>query len=416
MYRFTSRNGYNTPLQQTRANKMDYHTADRVNAIKPSATVAINGKAQALRAQGVDIINLSVGEPDFDTPEHIKQAGIDAIQAGHTRYTAVDGILPLKEAIVRKFERENQLSFQSDQVIVTCGAKQGLYNLIQATVNPGDEVIIPAPCWVSYTAMVKLAGGVPVVIPTTIDTRFKLTAQQLEQAITPKTRIVMLNSPSNPTGMAYTDAELKAIGTVLKKHPHILIGSDDIYEHILWGVDQYSNILNVCPELKEQTIIFNGVSKSYAMTGWRIGYAAGPKAIITQMKKIQSHSTSNPTSISQYAAIAALDGDADFLTKIKSTFKERHDYFQTAINELPGFSCSKADGAFYLFPDVTAALKTHGFNDDIAFAEAILEKAHVACVPGTAFSAPGYIRLSFANTIENLEEAVNRISTFLKSL
>lgn len=392
---------------------MEYHTTDRVNAIKPSATVAINGKAQALRAQGVDIINLSVGEPDFDTPAHIKQAGIDAINAGHTRYTAVDGIAPLKEAIIRKFERENQLKFAADQVIVTCGAKQGLYNLVQAVVNPSDEVVIPAPCWVSYTAMVKLASGTPVVVPTSLENRFKITAEELEKAITPKTRIVMLNSPSNPTGMAYKEAELKAIGEVMKKHPNVLIASDDIYEHILWGADRYLNILNVCPELTDQTIIFNGVSKSYAMTGWRIGYAAGPKPIITQMKKIQSHSTSNPTSISQYAAIAALDGDASFLTEIKNTFKERHDYFQAAIDALPGFSCPKADGAFYLFPDVREAMKQGGYKNDIELAEAILEKAHVAVVPGTAFSAPGFIRLSFADNVENLKSAVDRISSLL---
>lgn len=394
---------------------MSIQPSERTTAVKPSVTLAINAKATQLRTQGVDIINLSVGEPDFDTPEAIKQAGIAAIQAGHTKYTAIDGLPALKEAVIQKFQRENQLSFQMDQILISCGAKHSLYNLAQAVLNPGDEVIIPAPYWVSYPPMVALANGISVIVPTTLENRFKITAEQLKKSITPKTKLVILNSPSNPTGMAYTESELVALAEVLTKHPRILITSDDIYEHILWGINRYVNILNVCPELADRTIVVNGVSKSYAMTGWRIGYAAGPKAIIAAMRKIQSHSTSNPCSIAQYAAIAALTGPSDFLHKIKKVFKERHDFVQQQLSAIKGVICPPADGAFYLFPGVQAAIARQGLTDDVSLTEKLLEEAHVAAVPGIAFGMPGFIRISYANSIENLTSALERMKPLLTS-
>lgn len=382
--------------------------AKRANSVHPSATVTINAKAMQLKAQGVDVINLSVGEPDFDTPDFIKKAAIDAITAGYTKYTAIDGIPALKDAIVDKFKLENQLTYTRDQVLVSCGAKQSIYNLMQALINPGDEVIVPSPYWVSYPAMVSLAEGVPVIATTEANNRFILTAETLEKCITPNTKLLILNSPSNPTGMAYTENDLKALATVLKKHPQIMIVSDDMYEHILWG-QPFLNIVNVCPELYERTIVTNGVSKAYAMTGWRIGYAAGPLNIIKAMAKIQSHSTSNPTSISQYAAVAALKGDKTFVNNLKTIFKQRHDYFQQALNSITGFICNPADGAFYLFPDVTQLIHAFHLKDDIALAELLLEKAHVACVPGTEFGAPGFVRFSYATNIETLQKAVENI-------
>lgn len=387
--------------------------SQRSSAVKPSATVVINAKATQLKSQGVDIINLSVGEPDFDTPDSIKQAAIHAIQTGCTKYTAVDGIPPLKDAIIKKFQNENHLSYTREQILVSCGAKQSLYNLMQAVLNAGDEVIIPAPYWVSYPAMVELADGKSVIVPTTIENRFKLTAAQLEQAITPKTRILIINSPSNPTGMAYTKEELSALAHVLLKHQHILIASDDMYEHILWGIDPFVNIVNVCPELADRTIVCNGVSKAYAMTGWRIGYAAGPVSVIKAMTKIQSHSTSNPTSISQYAAVAALGGEKQFIADLKRIFKERHDSVQAALSKIPGVICPPADGAFYVFPNVEKAIKRQNLADDIALSELILELAHVAVVPGTEFGAKGFIRLSYANSIEALTNAVERIKPYI---
>lgn len=387
--------------------------ANRTQAVKPSATITINTKASQLKAQGIDVINLSVGEPDFDTPDFIKEAAIAAIHAGHTKYTAVDGIPPLKEAIIQKFKNENNLSYAADQILVSCGAKQSIYNLAQAILNDGDEVIIPSPYWVSYPAMVSLAGGKSVFVKTTVENRFLLTAEQLEQAITPKTRLLILNSPSNPTGMAYQKADLEKLANVLIKHPNITIVSDDMYEHILWGMNNYLNLVNVCPELADRTIVCNGVSKSYAMTGWRIGYAAGPASIIKAMKKIQSHSTSNPTSISQYAAVAALNGDHEFVDNIKNIFKERHDYIQQALAAIPGVICPPADGAFYVFPNVDKAIERQGLKDDVELAELILEKAHVAVVPGTEFGAPGFIRLSYAISIETLKQAIERMTPYI---
>ncbi|PJB11066.1 MAG: aspartate aminotransferase, partial [Gammaproteobacteria bacterium CG_4_9_14_3_um_filter_38_9] len=358
-------------------------SSNRAKSVKPSATVSINGKATQLKAQGVDIINLSVGEPDFDTPDSIKKAAIRAIEAGKTKYTAVDGIPELKDAIIQKFKTENNLSYTRDQILVSCGAKQSIYNLAQAVLNEGDEVIIPAPYWVSYPAIAALAGAKPVFVSASIENRFIITAEQLEKAITPKTRLLILNSPSNPTGMAYRESDLKALSSVLLKHPNVLIITDDMYEHIVWGIDPYVNILNVCPELAERTIVCNGVSKAYAMTGWRIGYAAGPSDIIKAMTKIQSHSTSNPTSISQYAAVAALQGEKEFIANLKIVFKERHDFIQKKLSAIPGVVCPPADGAFYVFPNVEKAIARQGLKNDIALAELILEKAHVAVVPGT---------------------------------
>lgn len=388
-------------------------TSDRANAIQPSATVVINAKATQLKAQGVDIINLSVGEPDFDTPQSIKDAAIAAINAGYTKYTAIDGIPALKDAIIQKFKSENHLDYTRDQILVSCGAKQSFYNLMQAVINDGDEVIIPAPYWVSYPAMVTLAGGVNIIVKTSVASRFKITPEQLEKAITPKTRILILNSPSNPTGMAYAKDELIALSKILLKHQQVLIASDDMYEHILWGINPFVNMVNACPELKDRTVVCNGVSKAYAMTGWRIGYAAGPIAIIKAMTKIQSHSTSNPTSISQYASITALQGEKEFINHLKIIFKERHDCIQQALNIIPGVICPPADGAFYVFPNVEKAIARLGLKNDIALSELILEKAHVAVVPGTEFGAPGFIRLSYATHIENLQSAVERIAPFI---
>lgn len=388
--------------------------SQRTQSVKPSATVTINAKATQLKSQGVDIINLSVGEPDFDTPEYIKEAAIKAIQAGYTKYTANDGLPTLKDAIVEKFKTENNLHYTRDQVLVSCGAKQSLYNLMQAAINPGDEVIIPAPYWVSYPAMVELASGKPVIIHTTSENRFIPTAEQVKASITPQTRLIILNSPSNPTGMAYTKKDLLALADVLLQHPQIMITTDDMYEHIYWGHEKFQNIVNVCPDLWDRTIVCNGVSKSYAMTGWRIGYAAGPAEMIKTMGKVQSHSTSNPASISQYAAIAALQGDKTFIMNLKKIFKERHDFVQARLAAIPGVICPPADGAFYVFPDVRKAIARLGLKDDIALSELILEKAHVAVVPGTEFGAPGFVRLSYATNLEVLSKAIERLTPFIK--
>lgn len=388
--------------------------SQRAQSVKPSATITINTKATQLKAQGIDVINLSVGEPDFDTPDFIKEAAVAAITAGHTKYTAVDGIPALKDAIIQKFKTENHLTYTREQILVSCGAKQSIYNLTQAVLNEGDEVIIPAPYWVSYPAMVALAGGKSVIVNTTVENRFLLTSEELEKAITPKTRLLILNSPSNPTGMAYQKTDLEKLAAVLLKHPNVMIITDDMYEHILWGINPYVNMLNVCPELADRTIVCNGVSKSYAMTGWRIGYAAGPVAIIKAMTKIQSHSTSNPTSISQYATVAALTGDHSFIDNIKNIFKERHDCIQQGLSAIPGVICPPADGAFYVFPNVEKAIARQGLKDDIALSELILEKAHVAVVPGTEFGAPGFIRLSYATNIETLKSAVERMAPFIR--
>lgn len=383
--------------------------AEKVEAVKPSPTLAVSNRAAELKAQGKDIIDLGLGEPDFDTPDHIKEAAIKAINNGFTKYTAVDGIPSLKKAVVNKFSRENGLHYQSNQILVSNGAKHSLYNIFQALLNKGDEVIIPAPYWVSYPDMAILANGVPVVIETSIENNFKITPEQLEETITPKTKLFILNSPSNPTGVAYTNGELIALAEVLVKHPHVLIVTDDIYEHILWREEPFANIVNVANELFERTIVVNGVSKAYAMTGWRIGYAAAAVPIINAMKKVQSQSTSNPCSIAQVAAQAALEGDTRELIKMVSAFKERHDYVVNKLNSIEGFACLPADGTFYAFPDVTKAMARLGMNTDIELADFILNEAEVAVVPGSAFGSPGYLRFSYATNLDTLHKAMHRL-------
>ncbi len=393
---------------------MNIKLSNRVNRVKPSPTLQITAKAKELRAQGRPIIELGVGEPDFDTPDHIKLAAIEAINNGFTKYTAVDGIPELKRAIIKKLQRDNQLNYAPNQILVSCGGKQSFYNLAQAMLDQGDEVIIPAPYWVSYPDMVLLADATPVVVECGLEQGFKLTSAQLEAAITPKTRIVVLNSPSNPTGVCYTRTELAALGAVLRRHPHVLIASDDMYEHITWANESFSNILMVCPDLYDRTIVLNGVSKAYSMTGWRIGYAAGPAPLIQAMTKIQSQSTSNPTSISQAASVAALDGDQRCIEIMRQSFKERHDYVVKALNSIHGFECLPSQGAFYSFPYVQPVVDRLGLKDDVAFADYLLDKADVALVPGTAFGAPGYIRISFATSMENLQTAIRRINAAIK--
>ncbi len=393
---------------------MDTHLSHRVQNVKPSATLAITARAKELREQGKDIIGLGAGEPDFDTPEHIKQAAIEAIQAGFTKYTAVDGTLGLKQAIIAKFQRDNSLTYQPDQVLVSCGGKQSFFNMAQAYLNPGDEAIIPAPYWVSYPDMVLLAEGKPVIIQAGLEQGFKITPEQLRAAITDKTRLLVLNSPSNPTGVAYTKDEFAALGEVLQEYPDILIASDDMYEHILWADEPFTNIVTACPELYDRTLVMNGVSKAYSMTGWRIGYAAGPEWLIKAMKKVQSQSTSNPTSISQVAAEAALNGDQSCIKEMLNAFKERHDFVVEELNKIKGVNCLPSQGAFYSFPDMREAISAlNGVNDDVQLAEYLLNEAGVALVPGSAFGQPGYMRLSFATSMENLREALKRIGDHL---
>ncbi len=389
---------------------METQLSHRVQSVKPSATLAITARAKELKAQGKDIIGLGAGEPDFDTPEHIKQAAIEAINIGFTKYTAVDGTPSLKQAIIDKFQRDNGLSYEPNQVLVSCGGKQSFFNLAQAYLNAGDEVIIPAPYWVSYPDMVLLAEGVPVIVQAGLEQDFKITPAQLKAAITDKTRLVVLNSPSNPTGVAYSKAELAALGKVLLQYPNILIASDDMYEHILWADEPFANIVTACPELYDRTLVMNGVSKAYSMTGWRIGYAAGPEWLVKAMKKVQSQSTSNPTSISQVAAEAALNGDQQCIADMLTHFKARHDFVVEGLNRIKGVNCLPSQGAFYSFPDVSEAIAAlDGINDDVELAEYLLNEAEVALVPGSAFGQPGYMRLSFATSMENLSEALKRI-------
>lgn len=392
---------------------MDLQLSDRVQNIKPSPTLAVTNRAAELRAAGKDIIGLGAGEPDFDTPKHIKDAAIDALNKGFTKYTAVDGTPSLKKAIIDKFQRDNGLSYQADQILVSCGGKQSFFNMALALLNAGDEVVIPAPYWVSYPDMVRIAEGTPVIVETEQSNRFKMTAVQLEAAITPKTKLVVLNSPSNPSGVAYTEAELKELAAVLLKFPNVLVATDDMYEHILWAEGGFHNILTVCPELYDRTVVMNGVSKAYSMTGWRIGYIAGPATLVKAMKKIQSQSTSNPTSISQYAAEAALNGSQDCVQEMLSAFKVRHDYVVKALNELPGVECIESDGTFYAFPSFKGAMATTGCETDIEFAEKMLNEAEVALVPGSAFGTPGHMRLSYATSMENLETAISRLAKAL---
>ena len=378
-------------------------------AIRSSPTGAVLALAAELRAAGRDIISLGAGEPDFDTPEHIKQAACKAIADGDTKYTPIDGSAELKAAIAQKFARENQLTYESSQIIVSGGAKQCLFNLCLGLLSPGDETIIPAPYWVSYPDMVRLAGAEPVVVAAGIDENFKITPAQLRAAITPKTRLFILNSPSNPTGACYTRAEMQALGAVLAEHQNIVIAADDIYEHIHWAHEPFCSFAAACPELFDRTVTINGVSKAYAMTGWRIGYAAGPKALITAMKTIQSQSTSNACSISQAAAVAALSGDQAAVAAMAAAYKERHDYIVGALNDIEGFECRPGEGTFYAFPRVDAALGRMQLASDTDLVKRLINVADVACVPGSAFGAPGYVRMSFACSLDTLREATDRI-------
>ncbi|MFC6668945.1 pyridoxal phosphate-dependent aminotransferase [Marinobacterium aestuariivivens] len=394
---------------------MDVQLSDRVNSIKPSPTLAVTNRAAELRAAGQNIIGLGAGEPDFDTPDHIKQAAIRALNEGFTKYTAVDGTPGLKKAIISKFKRDNGLDYEPNQILVSCGGKQSFFNLSLALLNEGDEVVIPAPYWVSYPDMVLVADGKPVIVTTTQEQRFKMTAEQLEAAITDRTRLVVLNSPSNPTGVAYSLDELKALGEVLKKHPNVLIATDDMYEHIQFSDQPFCNIVNACPELYDRTVVLNGVSKAYSMTGWRIGYAAGPAKLIGAMKKIQSQSTSNPTSIAQVAAQAALEGDQGCVAEMVKAFKERHDYVIAALNDIKGVECIPADGTFYAFPSFQGVIDADPrFENDLDLAEFLLGDAGVALVPGSAFGAPGNMRLSFATSLDVLKDAIGRIKRALE--
>lgn len=395
---------------------MDYKLSRRVNAIKPSPTLAVSQKAAELKAQGKDVIGLGVGEPDFDTPAFIREAAKQAIDDGHTRYTAVDGIIELKQAVCDKFKRDNQLDYKPENILISSGGKHSIFNLLTAWLNEGDEVIIPAPYWVSYPDMTLLVGAKPVVVQATIEQEYKITASQLRAALSPKTRLLFLNSPSNPTGMAYSREELAALAEVLREFPDVLIATDDMYEHILWADEPFSNIVMAAPDLKDRTIILTGVSKAYAMTGWRIGYAAGPQAIIAAMKKVQSQSTSNPTTVSQYAALAALQGDQQCISEMVAEFKKRHDYLVEALHSIPGIQCLPGQGTFYTFPNVTGLMRKAGVKSDVELCERLLEEKNVALVPGSAFGTDGYFRLSFATSMDVLEEAVKRIRTFAESL
>ena len=391
---------------------MTAHPSERVQRVKPSPTLAVTAKAAELRAAGHDIIGLGAGEPDFDTPDHIKAAAVQAISEGKTKYTAVDGTVELRQAVINKFIRDNGLKYNLNQILVSSGGKQSFFNMALALLNAGDEVIIPAPYWVSYPDMVTIAEGVPVVIEAGLETRFKITPAQLEAAITDKTRLVVLNSPSNPSGVAYSRKELEALADVLLKYPEVMVATDDMYEHIIWCNEPFCNIVMACPELYDRTIVLNGVSKAYSMTGWRIGYAGGPEWLIRNMKKIQSQSTSNPCSIAQAAAVAALDGPQDCVQEMLVTFKKRHDYVLDRLNQLSGVKAIAADGTFYAFADFSEAMQKFGFTKDTELAALFLEKG-VAMVPGSAFGSEGCMRMSFATSDEALQKALDRLEVAL---
>lgn len=388
--------------------------SNRTNQIEPSATLAVAAKAAALKAQGKDIIALNLGEPDFDTPEPIKEAAMAAMKAGKTKYTLVEGTVELRKAIIEKFKRENQISYELNQIIVSNGAKHSIYNALAALINPGDEVIIPAPYWVSYPDMVKLVDGVPVILPASVETHFKITPEQLDQAITKKTKMVFFNSPSNPSGKIYSKEEFHALGKVLLKHPQVIILSDEIYEHILWGDNTFSNIVMAVPELKDRTLVMNSLSKVYAMTGWRIGYTAGHKDIIEAMTKIQSQSTSCPCSISQAASTVALSAEMTrFIPPMVNAFHERHDVLFHEMSKIPGVKILPSEGTFYTLPDVSEIIQRMGLKDDLEFAEKLIEKTGIVITPGTPFGAPGCIRFSFASSMEILTEAMKRFKIFI---
>jgi aspartate aminotransferase len=396
--------------------------ANRLKVIKASPTLAVSAKAAKLKSEGKDVIAMGAGEPDFDTPQFIKDAAIAAMNKGLTKYTAAGGTPSLKKAIIAKFKAENGLEYTEKQILVSCGGKQTSFNLCMALLNPGDEAIIPAPYWVSYPDMAMMADGKPVFVSTGIDQGFKMTPQQLERAITPKTRLIWINSPSNPTGAVYTAAELKALGEVLLKHPRIVIATDDMYEHILLDGSKFVNILNVCPDLYPRTVTMNGVSKAYSMTGWRIGYCGGPQELIEAMENVQSHSTSNPASISQYAAEAALTGDQSCIDPMVAAFKERAVVVTEGLNRIPGVKCLMPAGAFYAFPDCREAIKNlHAAGriaapTDLALCDYLLAQPKaVAAVPGSAFGAEGYLRISFATSMDNIKKAVERMGEALSA-
>ena len=397
--------------------------ANRLKVIKPSPTLAVSAKAARLKAEGKDVIAMGAGEPDFDTPQHIKDAAIAAMNKGFTKYTAAGGTPSLKRAICAKFKRENGLDYSEKQILVSCGGKQTSFNLCMALLNSGDEAIVPAPFWVSYPDMAMMADAKPVFIHAGIEQGFKITPQQLERAITPRSRLIWINSPSNPTGAVYTAAELKALGEVLRKHPRIVIATDDMYEHILLDGSKFVNILNVCPELYAQTVTMNGVSKAYSMTGWRIGYCGGPQELIEAMENVQSHSTSNPASISQYAAEAALTGDQSCIDPMVAAFKERGKVVADGLNRIPGVKCLQPTGAFYAFPDCREAIRAlHAAGKipaatDVSFCEYLMAQPQgVAAVPGSAFGAEGYLRISFATSMDNIRKAVDRIAAAVGSI
>ncbi|HTN98301.1 MAG TPA: pyridoxal phosphate-dependent aminotransferase [Nordella sp.] len=395
--------------------------SDSLNRIQPSATIAISGKAMALKAEGHDIIGLSAGEPDFDTPENIKEAAITAIRKGYTKYTNVDGIPELKKAIVAKFKRENNLDYKVSQVSVGTGGKQILFNALLATVNPGDEVVIPAPYWVSYPDIVMLAGGKPVFVETTIEHGFKLQADELERAITPKTKWFIFNSPSNPSGAAYTRDELKKVTDVLMRHPHVWVLTDDMYEHLVYDDFVFATPAEVEPRLYERTLTMNGVSKAYCMTGWRIGYGAGPEVLIKAMSKLQSQSTSNPSSIAQWAAVEALNGSQDFIPANNKVFKERRDLVVSMLNQAKGLSCPTPEGAFYVYPSCKGAIgkaapSGNVIKNDEDFVTELLAAEGVAAVHGAAFGTSPFFRISYATATDVLEDACRRIQRFCGNL
>ncbi|MFC4557357.1 pyridoxal phosphate-dependent aminotransferase [Virgibacillus kekensis] len=386
--------------------------ANRVKTLTPSSTLAITAKAKELKSQGYDVIGLGVGEPDFNTPEFIIEAAADAMKQGQTKYTPAGGIPELKKAIAKKFDSDNDLTYSASEIIVTTGAKHALYTLFQVLLNDGDEVIVPAPYWVSYPEQVKLAGGKPVMVQADEKNSFKLTPEQLKDSITSKTKAVIINSPSNPTGMMYTEDELKKLGEVCLNH-NILIISDEIYEKLIYTNDKHVSIASFSDQLKDQTVIINGVSKSHAMTGWRIGYAAGPEKIIKAMTSLASHSTSNPTSIAQYAALAAYQADGDANKEMRKVFSERLELLYSLLNDIPGIQCIKPKGAFYLFPNVSEAAESNGFDSVDEWVKALLEEEKVALVPGSGFGSPDNVRLSYATSTEALQEAAKRIKRFV---
>jgi aspartate aminotransferase len=381
--------------------------------VRSSPTGAVLALTARLRAQGRDIISLGAGEPDFDTPQHIKDAAVQAIASGRTKYTPVDGEAALKTAIRRKFARDNQLDYDESQILVTSGGKQALFTLCIALLGPGDEAVIPAPYWVSYPDMVLLAEAKPVIVDTGIEQEFKMTPEQLAAALSSDTRLVILNSPGNPTGASYTRSELAALGSVLESHPQVMVVADDMYEHIYWADEPFVSFATACPALFDRTVTTNGVSKAYAMTGWRIGFAAGPQWLIEAMTTVQSQSTSNPCSVSQAAAIAALEGDQSVVRDMCAAYEERHDFIVAALNRIEGFDCRPGEGTFYAFPRVGGCARRLGLANDIALTELLINEADVACVPGSAFGAPGYLRISFATSLDQLREAMRRIERVL---